>query len=177
MKYILTLTLLLTSSVAFAIDPVNHPDTADEGFINLDDAAAPSPASPAVEGQDWAPISEQIPSAEEIKTDEQVAPLVVQDQVAAAEEEIIDENSQIFDGVNYDSLNIKFKSLFYTPEQTDLIYSNLSNFKASGGAMSELKADAAATGDNETPAVPEVTKQTFYLSSILYPMIKNGRFG
>ncbi len=82
---------------------------------------------------------------------------------------------QSFDGENFDTLNSDVLSLFYTREQIDFLYSQISRFKKSGGKVASLvnQAEQLVSGSTVSEESLEVNIVTYYLGLILYPSDKN----
>jgi hypothetical protein len=87
-----------------------------------------------------------------------------------------------FDGVNAETLNIKFKSLFFTQEQIDLLYYKIKMFKNGGKNLEAIinnvkdvaeKVDSFASTDvkDESQSLP--LERVFNLDTILFPKDEN----
>lgn len=87
-----------------------------------------------------------------------------------------------FDGVNAKTLNIKFKSLFFTQEQIDLLYYKIKMFKNGGKNLEAIinnvkdvaeKVDYFASADvkDESQSLP--LDRVFNLDTILFPKDEN----
>ncbi len=176
MKYFLTLILFFFSLASMAQETIPSV-TEDEGFIGFDEDY-PAPVSPPQVQPQMVP-QPQLPP-QEVKTEmpepkneikpeippmqpAQVAPLAV-----APVQPPLTGGREPFDGNNYDTLNLDFRSLFFTSEQTDMFYNKLKKFRQTGIIQQPgYKLTQDASGKPGVMEKPFVYK-SFYLGSILF---------
>jgi hypothetical protein len=192
MKYIFTLIVIIFSVQAVAQKPVE-----DSEYLSLEDESHAQPATDelplkepepvVVEGNENVVPLEPSPVAAPVTPTEPVAPatepLNTEDITNTGEimDDIIEDSAEadaepapdLFDGKNFDTLNLDFKTLLFNREQVDIFHDSLAKGKMAGKIVEVV--EGVGEDISELAGVEEEKKieaKTFYLASILYPKDK-----
>jgi len=84
------------------------------------------------------------------------------------------EGYQPFDGEDFTLLNSPISSMFFSPEQIDLLYNSLKRYKQSGGNLAATIRKVGVNVQGEEISEEQVfVPITFYLASLIYPADKD----